>query len=65
MLMGPFLCAKIGKIDVEENNFNKKFGTCSFFSIKRPIDVESHMYKVTNSDKMYFRSFRPTFWAKI
>ena len=48
MLMGPFFCTRNEKNDFKENKFNVKFGECLFvFYIKRPIKVESHMYKVT------------------
>jgi hypothetical protein len=30
----------------EENKFSERFGERSFFYIKRPINVDSHMYKV-------------------
>ena len=43
-----FFCTKNKEIDFEENKFNERFGECSDFYIKRPINVESHMYKVTN-----------------
>ena len=47
--MGPIFCTKNEKIDFEENKFNERFGAFSgFFYIKRPINVEFHMYKVTN-----------------
>ena len=36
------------KFDFEEKKFNVRFGDCSFFYIKRPIKVESYIYKVTN-----------------
>ena len=37
---------------IEDYKFNERFG--EFFYIKRPIYVESHIYKVTNLDRMYF-----------
>ena len=46
--MGLFFCTTNEKIDFEENKFNERFGECSFFYIKRPVNVESHMYKVAN-----------------
>ena len=46
--MGPFFRTKNEKIDFEEKKFNERFGECSVFYIKRPINVESHMSKVTN-----------------
>ena len=55
MVMGPFFVQKTKKIDFEEKKFNVRFGECSFFYIKRPINIESHTYKVTNYDGMYFR----------
>ena len=45
--MGPF-CTKIKKIYFEEKQFSERFCGCSYFYIKRPINVESRMYKVTN-----------------
>ena len=33
--------------DFEENNFNVRFGGCSFFTSK-PHYIESHLYKVTS-----------------
>ena len=45
--MGPIVCTKNKKVDFEEKKFIERFGECSFFYIKRPINVESHMYKVT------------------
>ena len=44
MLMGPFFVQKNEKIKFEEKKFCERFGECSFFYIKRPINVESHMY---------------------
>ena len=44
--MGPFLYKRRKKY-FEENKVNERFGEC-FFYINRPINVESHMYKVTN-----------------
>ena len=39
--MGPFFCTKNKKQkDFEEKKFNLRFDECSFFYIKRPINVE-------------------------
>ena len=46
--MGPFVCKVNEEINLEENKFNERFGEFSFFYIKRPINIESHIYKVTN-----------------
>ena len=45
--MGPFFLLKKQKNDFEENKFNERFGESLFvsFYIKRPINIESHMYK--------------------
>ena len=44
-----FFGKKMKKNDFEEKKVNvRRFGECSFFYIKRPINIESHMYKVTN-----------------
>ena len=48
MLMGPFFAQKTKKEYFEENELSERFDECVFFYIKRPINVESHMYKVTN-----------------
>ena len=45
--MGPFFVQKT-KNDFEENKFKERFGECSLFYIKRPINDESSMYKETN-----------------
>ena len=47
MLMGPIFVLKTKKITFEEKKFGERFGECSFFYIKRPINVDSHTYKVT------------------
>ena len=47
-LMGSFLCTKNEKKYFEENKFKESFCEFQFFYIKRPIDVEFHMYKVNN-----------------
>ena len=47
-IIGSIFLYKIQKNDFKENEFNEKFGECSLFYTKRPIRVESHMYKVTN-----------------
>ena len=45
--MGPFF-VKRRKIYFEENRFNERFSECLVFYINRHINIESHMYKVTN-----------------
>ena len=45
---GSISFTKNEKNDFEENKFDERFGECSVFYIKRPINVESNMYKVTN-----------------
>jgi hypothetical protein len=44
---GSNFCTKNKKITFEEKKFGERFGECSFFYIKRPINVDSHTYKVT------------------
>jgi hypothetical protein len=43
--MGTFLYEKN---DFEEIGFNERFGECLFCLLKRPFNIESHVYKVTN-----------------
>ena len=45
---GSIFCTKNEKNDFKEQKFNERFDERSFFYIKRPINVESHKYKVTN-----------------
>ena len=40
---GSIFCTKDEKIDFEENKFNVRFGECSVFDVKRPINVESYV----------------------
>ena len=54
--MGQFFHTKNDKKKFEKK-FNESFGECSFFYIKRPIKVESHMYKVTNKDGTHFSRY--------
>ena len=65
MLMGQVFCTKYKIIHFEENKFNERFGEClGFFYIKRPINVESHMYEVTNEDRTYLSSILNTYFKK-
>ena len=45
--MGPIVCTINKKVNFGEKKFIEKLGECSFFTSKEPINVESHMYKVT------------------
>ena len=40
-----------------KKKINEKFGECSgFFYIKRPINIESHMFKVTSTIAAHLRA---------
>ena len=39
----------------EEKKVNiRRFGECSFFYIKRPINIESHMYEVSKMERTLY-----------
>ena len=46
--MGPFFCTKEEKNILKKIKSMKGLASVFFFYINRPINVESHMYKVTN-----------------
>ena len=54
--MGQFFHTKNEK-KYFEKKINERFGECSFFYVKRPINVESHMYKITNKDGTHFSRY--------
>ena len=47
-LKGPFFCTKTKKYILKKINSVKGSVSGRFFHTIRPINVESHMYKVTN-----------------
>ena len=45
---GSIFCTKTEKKYFEDNELSERFDECSVFFLKRPINVDSHMCKVTN-----------------
>ena len=54
--MGQFFHTKNEK-KYFEKKINERYGECSFFYIKIPINIESHMYKETNKDGAHFSRY--------